>query len=92
MIKQSEFQATEQVAASERCAASSGVPKTIRDVPAAAIVVGFGAGLAVGCLVARGLIQAIMPRELSHAEQLGNAVMQALSGFLPTAVSKKFGI
>ena len=68
-----------------------GTMAAIQRAPMTAVLIGFGAGLAVGCLALRAAMQTRREKELSTAERLGKSILDALGGVMPEAVSKRFG-
>lgn len=70
--------------------ARSGLTGKVQEAPMASMLVGFGTGLVVGCLLAELLMRATPIHEPSTAERMGRSVLHALGGVIPETVSKRF--
>jgi predicted MFS family arabinose efflux permease len=69
---------------------ASTVTSQIQEAPVSAVMLGFGVGLVVGCLLTNSITSYYAPRQLSTFEQVGRSVMNSLQNVLPESVSKHF--
>jgi hypothetical protein len=77
---------------SESCGVAQQVEKQIRSTPLASIAICFGAGIAVGCLIAASLPAHPFKREESLTERVGKSVMESLQGIVPDSILQKFSV
>jgi hypothetical protein len=91
VAKESRFQTVEaDQAESMGSEACEMVTDSIRRAPMTALLVGFGAGLAVGCMAIRAATQTRRQQQMSTAERLGKSIMESLKEMVPDAVSERF--
>ena len=70
--------------------ARSSLTGKVQGAPIVSLLIGFGAGMVVGCMVAELLMRAAPVHEPSTTERLGRSVMHAFGGVIPETVSKRF--
>jgi hypothetical protein len=90
VAKEPRFQTVETESSNMAAEACSAMSDSIRQAPLTALLVGFGAGLAVGCMAIRAATQTRRQQEMSTAERLGKSVLEAFGGMMPESVSKRF--
>jgi hypothetical protein len=90
VAKESRFQRVEMEPAGMGSAACGAVADSIRRAPMTALLVGFGAGLAVGCMAIRAATQTRRQQQMSSAERLGKSVLDSIKEMMPEALSERF--